>query len=570
MVLASEPPRTSIITFSANFEKCIAAWPAEFAPPTTYTVSPLQALNSGHVERAPLYTHGQQQRVTGNLRAVREFEVAVRAIDANAHGFLGREDLHIKAPCLRHRTTRQIAAAQSRRESQIVFNARAEACLAAGRFALHNHRAQSFRCSINGSGKTRGATADDCEIVKIGLRLGVQTELAGHRRKRRLGEAFAIGEKNQRQSLCFRAQGIEEPAHLGIRGCNLDVDPLVRHLIAAEKIAQFVGPGRPTRAQHANAFVQRTKLSGPVMQQIIERREQFLLWRVPRLHQVVVHARFVNGVDGRIPIGVRKEEAPLCLRMNVHGLREEAYTVHLRHALIGEQQRHGIVAGLQLAQRGQRSATGIRAHHPIAVGIMPAQVALNGAQNLRIVVDCQHHWLWHRAWDENCGALVTCSGGASLRDALTLQSLSYPCPALSPRRSRTFLQVMPSCARRLQRKFIAEAGLQRIARSIRGGTIPSLPHCLAPIRWSLSAWRCGRAPSRASAKPTGRRRYPRCRRIKTPKNSSYISRAIFLSMCSPRVTRKVKGRSRNIWLNLEKGFSRWSFAAPTWIVLRTS
>src|SRR5712692_10515543 len=92
----------------------------------------LQALNSGHVERAPLYTHGQQQRVAGNLRAVREFEVAVRAIDANAHGFLGREDLHIKAPCLRHRTTRQIAAAQPRRESQIVFNARAEACLAAG------------------------------------------------------------------------------------------------------------------------------------------------------------------------------------------------------------------------------------------------------------------------------------------------------------------------------------------------------------------------------------------------------------------------------------------------------
>src|SRR5437016_2782733 len=40
MVLARELPRTSMTTFSANLEKCIAAWPAEFAPPMTYTVSP--------------------------------------------------------------------------------------------------------------------------------------------------------------------------------------------------------------------------------------------------------------------------------------------------------------------------------------------------------------------------------------------------------------------------------------------------------------------------------------------------------------------------------------------------
>ncbi len=33
MVLASDMPRTSMTTFSAYFEKCMAAWPAEFAPP---------------------------------------------------------------------------------------------------------------------------------------------------------------------------------------------------------------------------------------------------------------------------------------------------------------------------------------------------------------------------------------------------------------------------------------------------------------------------------------------------------------------------------------------------------
>ena len=32
---ASESPRTTMITRRAYFEKCMAAWPAEFAPPTT-------------------------------------------------------------------------------------------------------------------------------------------------------------------------------------------------------------------------------------------------------------------------------------------------------------------------------------------------------------------------------------------------------------------------------------------------------------------------------------------------------------------------------------------------------
>jgi hypothetical protein len=39
-----------------------------------------------------------------------------------------------------------------------------------------------------------------------------------------------------------------------------------------------------------------------------------------------------------------------------------------------------------------------------------AQVALNGAQHLRIVIDRQHHWLWHKTSDENRRVLVTFAG----------------------------------------------------------------------------------------------------------------------------------------------------------------
>ena len=34
MVSDKELPRTSIVTWRANLEKYMAAWPAEFAPPT--------------------------------------------------------------------------------------------------------------------------------------------------------------------------------------------------------------------------------------------------------------------------------------------------------------------------------------------------------------------------------------------------------------------------------------------------------------------------------------------------------------------------------------------------------
>src|ERR1700682_5896585 len=167
--------------------------------------------------------------------------------------------------------------------------------------------------------------------------------------------------------------------------------------------------------------------------------------------------------------------------MNVHGLGEETDAVHLRHALIGEQQGDGIVAGLELAQRGQRGAAGIRAHYAVTVGIMAAEIALDSAQHLRIVVHRQHDRLGHRTSDETGSDLVTYSG-ASLREALTLQFSWYPCPAFSPRRSRIFLRVMPSCARRRQRRFTAEAEHRRIAPCIAGGIIWNLPHYSALIR----------------------------------------------------------------------------------------
>ena len=40
MPAASEPDRTTSVTRRAKRARCSAAWPAEFAPPTTYTSRP--------------------------------------------------------------------------------------------------------------------------------------------------------------------------------------------------------------------------------------------------------------------------------------------------------------------------------------------------------------------------------------------------------------------------------------------------------------------------------------------------------------------------------------------------
>src|SRR4029077_6606138 len=142
--------------------------------------------------------------VAGNLRTVGKCDVPVGAVYAEVLRFLRRKNLHAEAARLRHRAAPQIAAAQSGWKSQIIFDARAEARLAAWSFALNNHRAQSFRRAVNGRGKPRRPTADDGEVVKIRLCLGVQAQLAGNRRKGWLCQALAVWEEYERQSLCFR------------------------------------------------------------------------------------------------------------------------------------------------------------------------------------------------------------------------------------------------------------------------------------------------------------------------------------------------------------------------------
>src|SRR2546430_16043519 len=81
--------------------------------------------------------------------------------------------------------------------------------------------------------------------------------------------------------------------------------------------------------------------------------------------------------------------------MQFHGFREEADAIHLRHALVSEKKRDGIVAGFEFAERGDGGAARVCTHDAIAVRIAAAQIALDGAQDLRVVVDREQNWFGH-------------------------------------------------------------------------------------------------------------------------------------------------------------------------------
>ena len=59
-------------------------------------------------------------------------------------------------------------------------------------------------------------------------------------------------------------------------------------------------------------------------------------------------AGMIDGADGRVGIGIRGEQSPLRAGKDSHCLLQKHHSVHARHALVGKQQSHAVIAYLQL------------------------------------------------------------------------------------------------------------------------------------------------------------------------------------------------------------------------------
>ncbi len=183
----------------------------------------------------------------------------------------------------------------------------------------------------------------------------------------------------------FRDQPLDGAVLIG----RLDIQPLIRNPVARQKFAQIIRLRRPPAAQHAQPFERRRVLREPVVQQFVDDRIQILFRRIPRLQQVMMQLDFVDRLNGRVGIGVGCQQYAAGVGIDLHGLGQELDAVHLRHAMIGQQQRYRIVALLQFPQQIERCRPGIRAQDTILLRVFAAKIALDGAQHIGIVVDRQ-------------------------------------------------------------------------------------------------------------------------------------------------------------------------------------
>ena len=73
----------------------------------------------------------------------------------------------------------------------------------------------------------------------------------------------------------------------------------------------------------------------------------------------------VDGVDGGAGVGIRGQQGPLGIGINFSGLVEEADAIHMRHALIGQEQSYSIVSNSEFAQQFQSRIARVRSQHAI-------------------------------------------------------------------------------------------------------------------------------------------------------------------------------------------------------------
>jgi hypothetical protein len=166
-----------------------------------------------------------------------------------------------------------------------------------------------------------------------------------------------------------------------------DVQVAERHLVAGQELLGRLRLRRPLVPEHGDAGERRPAARPPLGEQLVQRRVQPLLGRVPRLEQVAVEVDVVDGPDGRVGVGVRREQHPLGAWRQVHRLLEEVDAGHPGHPVVGQQQGDLLPAQGQLLQRVERGAAVLGPHDAVVGAVAAAQVAGQRPPDRRVVVD---------------------------------------------------------------------------------------------------------------------------------------------------------------------------------------
>ena len=135
----------------------------------------------------------------------------------------------------------------------------------------------------------------------------------------------------------MRADSLYQTSHRGVLWRRLNINPLVRRLVTRQEVTNRVRMRRPASAQNSNTFESRPERRHPIFQKIIEHGIEVFFGGIPWLQQVVMNSGVVDGANGRIGVGVSREQDAFGIRKQAHGLAEKFDSCHDRHSLVRKQ-----------------------------------------------------------------------------------------------------------------------------------------------------------------------------------------------------------------------------------------
>ena len=195
----------------------------------------LEALEVGHVELAVAGARGDDHRPAVDDLAALECDREVVRLAAQLQRSRRDDQARAKAPRLELRPLRQLAAGDAGGEAEVVLDPRRGAGLPAERDGVDRLGVEPFRGTVERGGQARRAAAHDHEVAHRGC--GSARAEAEHRRDLRVGGVaqhhVAV---DQHRGLGRRdAQRLQRRARLRVL---VELDPLVRHAVAGEELAQ--------------------------------------------------------------------------------------------------------------------------------------------------------------------------------------------------------------------------------------------------------------------------------------------------------------------------------------------
>ena len=103
----------------------------------------------------------------------------------------------------------------------------------------------------------------------------------------------------------------------------------------------------------------------------------------------------IDRLDGGLGIGIRREQHSLGVGIELHGFHHGIDPVHLRHAMIDQQERDGIIALLQSPEQIQRGDSRLGSQDAVTIVVTLAQIAFDRSEYIGIVVNGQDDWFCH-------------------------------------------------------------------------------------------------------------------------------------------------------------------------------